>query len=97
MRLVNAIEISPYDYGSNNRESPKGSVEKMPKEWNRFWLDNLSDSQLGHLTAVEEGLYWVDIETLDDSSLEVILKRELEKIDLSDYEDHTARLIGGLA
>lgn len=47
MRLVNAIEISPYDYGSNNRESPKGSVEKMPKEWNRFWLDNLSDSQLG--------------------------------------------------
>lgn len=96
MKLINTIEVSPYDYSEKEYESPKGSSLELPDEWNEFWIKCISDKKLGNLTAIRKGSYLVDIETINDEELEEIVKNELKEVELDDFEEQISKIYGGI-
>ena len=101
MEFILAIELSPVDYSKNDYQSPDGTFSEFPNEWNDYWLKCLSDSNLGHLFAIKKGSFLVDINTIDETALEEIIKLELSKYDedeLStiDFEEQLIGLCGGI-
>ncbi|KUF38188.1 hypothetical protein AS361_08040 [Myroides marinus] len=96
MKLTCVIELLPFAYATQEYKSPLGSAIESPKEWNAYWHNSISDSGLGNLKAVREGSFFVNIEELTTANLVVILQKELEDIELDEYEDQIAKMIGGL-
>lgn len=96
MKLINTIEISPYEYANENYETPDGSFKKAAEAWDHFWKKCLSDSQLGNLSAIKKGSFLVDISSITDNELEIIIQHELQNVDLEYYDDEIYRLAGGI-
>ena len=96
MKFINTIELEPFSYATLERQYPNGGVEEMPDQWNHYWTACLSDSNLGHLIAVEKGSWFVPINQLDESALVEILKLELEEVDLEEFEDQVGPICGGI-
>ncbi|WP_452601472.1 hypothetical protein [Pontimicrobium sp. MEBiC06410] len=96
MKLLNTIEIEPWDYTKNEYESPSVSKVENPKAWSDFWYKCISDSNLQNLKPIEIGSYLVDINNIGDSELKTILKKELEDVDLSDFKEYVGQIIGGI-
>lgn len=96
MKLINTIEVSPYDYSEKEYEYPNGSSSEIPDEWNEFWIRCISDKNLGNLRAIRKGSYLVDIETINDQELEEIVKNELKEVELDDFEEQVCRICGGM-
>jgi hypothetical protein len=88
MRLINTIEINPYDFSTGEYES---SVEK-----DQFWIKCISGKNLGRLKAIKKGSYLVDIGTINDDELEEILKNELKDVELPDIEEQVGSISGGI-
>lgn len=96
MKLITAIEFSPYNFTDKEYEFPNRSRKEIPDEWEKFWRRCLADSNLQSLTPIEKGSYFVDIETLTDFELEVFVNKELKDIDLDEYEDYVSAIEGGI-
>lgn len=96
MKLINTIEINPFDYRNAEYESPNVSLSEFPEQWNEFWKRCLSDKNLGNLCAIRKGSWLVDIETINDNELEEILRNELNKIGLEDFRDRVSIICGGI-
>ena len=96
MKLLNTIEIEPWDYAKNEYESPSVSKAENPKGWSDFWYKCISDSNLQNLQPIELGSYLVDINKIGESELKTILKKELKDIDLSDFEEYVGQIVGGI-
>ncbi|MFM9402597.1 hypothetical protein [Myroides odoratimimus] len=96
MRFINAIELPPFNYAKSDYQSPMGSTVECPKEWSAYWHRSLSDSNLGHLVAIKEGSFLVDVNSMDEDALSVVIEKELEEIELEEYEDQIAKLAGGI-
>lgn len=96
MKLINTIEVSPYDYSEKEYEYPQGSSSELPEEWNEFWKMCISDKNLENLCAIRKGSYLVNIETINDKELEEILKNELKGVELDDFEEQIGRMYGGI-
>jgi hypothetical protein len=97
MKLINTLEINPYDYSKNEYQLPSSTSASAPSEWNNFWLKCISDSNLGGLKSIYPDSYLVDIETINSEQLSEILKKELNKIDLDEFEYQIEQLCGGVA
>lgn len=96
MKLINTIEISPYDYANSEYDFPNKSSVELPDEWDQFWRKCLADKKLEKLTPIEKGSYLVDVNSIKDFELEIILKNELEEVDLTDYKQQVGVLEGGI-
>jgi hypothetical protein len=96
MKLLNTIEVSPYNYSDTEYEYPSRSSSEFPDEWNEFWIRCISDKNLGNLCAIRKGSYFVDIETINDNELEEIVKNELKEVELEDFEEQVSRICGGI-
>lgn len=96
MKLLNTIEIEPWDYTENEYESPNISKVKNPKAWSDFWYKCVSDSNLENLKPIELGSYLIDIKNISDSELKTILQKELKGKDLSNAEEYVEPLFGGI-
>ncbi|MDH7447824.1 hypothetical protein [Aquimarina sp. 2201CG14-23] len=96
MKLLNTIEIEPWDYTENDYESPDVSRDENPQKWNEFWYKCISDSNLQNLKPIELGSYLVDINNIGDSELKIILQKELKDIDLSNVQEYIEPLFGGI-
>ena len=96
MKLLNTIEIEPWDYTENEYESPSVSMAENPKAWSDFWYKCISDSNLQNLRPIELGSYLVDINNIGDAELKTILKKELKDVDLSDFQKYVGQIIGGI-
>lgn len=96
MRFIYTIELPPSDYAKEDYLRPIGSILEFPKQWSMYREKCLSDSNLGHIKAVKEGSFLVDINALDQGALFVVIEKELEDIDLDHYEDQLSALKGGL-
>jgi hypothetical protein len=97
MKLINTIEISPFNYSKNEYAYPNTTSAAAPSQWNSFWLKCLADSNLGGLKPIYEGSYLVDIETINFDELSEIIKKELAEIDSDDIADQIVQLCGGVA
>jgi hypothetical protein len=96
MQLINTLEISAYQYADKEYEYPDGSSVDFPDEWNDYWLTCISDKGLGNLKAIKKGSYLVDMNSISDPELEIILKQELKEVDPAEFEDQLSCLCGGL-
>ena len=96
MKLINTIEISPYDYSKNEYTYPDTISAAAPRAWNNFWLKCLSDSNLENLEPIRLGSYLVDLQTISSENLTVILKKKLAEIDINDVENQVGKLVGGI-
>lgn len=93
MELVFVIEISPYNFAKKDYESPQ---ENDPELWNAFWLKSIADSGLKNFKAVKQGSYWVDVTTISEQELEIILKQKLENIEWDFFEEQLSPFSGGI-
>lgn len=91
------IELIPTQYANTQYEFPNGSAAALPEGWNDYWKKCLADSNIGHLEAISKGSFLVDIESLDNAALHIILENELSKADLSDPENSICKISGGVA
>ena len=96
MKLINTIELSPYDYANAEYEHPNGTLKDLPDEWDKFWKKCLADKNLDNLSPIKKGAYLVDINTIKNSELEIILKNELVEVELDDFEEQVGRIYGGI-
>lgn len=96
MQLINTIEITPWGYTKQDYELPKGSKIELPEEWSKNWYQCLSDSGLQNLVPIEFASYFIDITTLGDFELKIIIQKELEDIDLMNYDECVPRFCGGI-
>lgn len=96
MKLLNTIEIEPWDYAKNEYESPSVSIAENPKEWSNFWYKCISDSDLQSLQPIELGSYLVDINKIGEVELKTILQKTIKDIDLSDFQEGVRRIFGGI-
>jgi len=96
-KLINTIELEPQSFSKDEYESPSGSSKELPQEWDAYWLKSLSDSNIKQLIPIESGSWLVDIETIKEEELKVILNHELEDVDLLDYKEQIGNICGGIA
>jgi hypothetical protein len=99
MELINILEITPWGYTDKEYELPKGSKMELPEEWSKNWYQCLSDSGLQSLVPIEFASYFIDITTISDFELKVIIQKELKEIELEEnmkYEEYVTPLYGGI-
>ena len=95
MKLINTIEVSPLKYSKKEYELPEISDYSDHNEWYRKWEETVSKLDLGFHT-IQEDSYLVDIETIDDENLQMILEASLQEIDLEEFEDQIIAFNGGI-
>lgn len=95
MKLINAIEVSPLKYSKEEYELPEPSDYPDHNEWCRKWEETVSKLDLGFHT-IQKDSYLVDIETIDDENLQMILETNLQEIDLEEFEDQIIAFDGGI-
>ncbi len=88
MKIIYSIELSPYSYSKEEYQYPNKSSKELPKEWTEYWYKCLADSGIKNLQPIKTGSFFVDLDTIDDEELAIIVKKEIEKIseDLSEEE-----------
>ena len=96
MKLINTIEIEPSDYELNNYERPNGTIEEKRDEWSELWFKCVSDSGLNNIKPIESGSWFVDISQLTKNDLEIIIKKHIEDVNLSNFEEEMVALSGGI-
>jgi hypothetical protein len=84
MKLINTIEISPLRYSKEEFELPEISDYPDHEEWFIKWKGAVS--QLNFKT-IEKGSYLVDIETIDDETLKMIVEAKIEDMESEESEE----------
>ncbi|MDV7698992.1 hypothetical protein N6B72_18895 [Chryseobacterium soli] len=95
IQLFNVIEISPLKYSKEEYGLPEVSDLPNPEEWYKQWIKAVSTIDLDFHTIDGES-YFVDIETIDDRNLKIILEVDLQGIDLDDFKDQIMPFDGGI-
>ncbi|MBF7092487.1 hypothetical protein IUY40_13185 [Flavobacterium sp. ALJ2] len=96
MKLINVIEISPSTYSNNNYKSPNCTFLENQTAWYNYWKKCINDSNLTELEPIEKSSYFVDINTINDNSLKIILQKALEEIDIENIDDEILPFNGGI-
>lgn len=81
IKLFSVIEIDPFKYSQEDYEIPDLSDSPTSKEQDERWRKAISTLGL-NLNAIREGSYFVDIETIDDENLKIILKVVFEDVEI---------------
>lgn len=95
MKLINTIEVSPLKYFKEEYELPEISDYPNPEEWYRKWEEAVSKLNIGFHT-IQEDSYLVDIQTINDADLQLILEVHLADIELDNLEDSIVSFDGGI-
>jgi len=94
IQLFNVIEIDPFRYSKEEYEIPELSDSPSSKDLDERWRKAISTLGL-NLKPIQEGSYFVDIETLDDENLKIILKIVFEDVE-TEENDFLSLFDGGL-
>jgi hypothetical protein len=94
IQLFNVIEINPFRYSTEEYELPELSDSPSSQALHQRWQKAITTLNL-NLTPVKKGSYFVDIETVDDENLKIILKVVFNDIETED-EDYLMLFNGGL-
>jgi len=96
MELITAIEISPFKYSKEEYELPEIIDLPDSEEWYKRWTTAVSTLDLDFDT-LDKNSYLVDIETIDDKNLQIILEVNLQEIDVDKFEMQMMPFDGGIA
>ncbi|WP_336732143.1 hypothetical protein [Chryseobacterium sp. VD8] len=94
IKLFNVIEINPFKYSQEDYEIPELSDSSSSEERNDRWQKAISTLDL-NLKLIEEDSYFVDIETIDDENLKIILKIVFDDRDIDIEEENYLMLFDG--
>ncbi|MCX8524210.1 hypothetical protein OF897_09785 [Chryseobacterium formosus] len=95
MKLINTIEINSLKYSQEEYELPESSDYPDPDEWFRKWEEVVSALNYD-FSRISKDSNLVDIETIDDDNLQMILETDLQEIDLNKFEDEVSIFDGGI-
>lgn len=59
VELIPVLELEPYTFATQSRESPVYRSHDTPEDWSRYWSDSLADSGLIGLQPVRRGSWHV--------------------------------------
>jgi len=94
IQLFNVIEINPFRYSKEEYELPELSDSPSSEDLHERWQKAISTLNLD-LNPIKKGSYFVDIETVDDENLRIILKVVFNDVETED-EDYLMLFNGGL-
>ncbi|WP_336716925.1 hypothetical protein [Chryseobacterium mucoviscidosis] len=94
IQLFNVIEINPFKYSQEDYEIPELSDSSSSEERDDRWRKAISTLDL-NLKLIEEDSYFVDIETIDDENLKIILKIVFDDRDIDIEEENYLMLFDG--
>ncbi len=94
IQLFNVIEINPFKYSQEDYEIPELSDSSSSEERDDRWRKAISTLDL-NLKLIEEDSYFVDIETIDDENLKIILKIIFDDKDIDIEEENYLMLFDG--
>jgi hypothetical protein len=94
IQLFNVIEINPFRYSTKEYELPELSDSPSSEALHQRWQKAITTLNL-NLTPIKKGSYFVDIETVDNENLKIILKVVFNDIETED-EDYLMLFNGGL-
>src|SRR5262245_35869700 len=103
LTLLPVIELSPFDYAREERESPHVSAAENPEAWSRHWLACLADSGITGVTPLSPGSWFVPVSRLREPEhlrqifLAELRQRELSPDELQEPEEQLGALSGGYA
>lgn len=86
MKLINTIEISPLRYSKEEFELPEISDYPDPEKWFTKWEEAVSQLNFNFET-IEKGSSLVDIETIDDENLIMIVETTMEDMESDKSEE----------
>ncbi|PIF44382.1 hypothetical protein CLU96_1348 [Chryseobacterium sp. 52] len=92
MKLINVIEINPLNFSKEGSALPEVSDFPDPEDWYDEWVKTVSILDFDFNT-ISKGSYLVDIESVDDRNLEIIL----QGIEFDEFEDEILPFDGGIA
>ena len=94
IKLFNVIEINPFKYSQEDYEIPELSDSSSSEERDDRWRKAISTLDL-NLKLIEEDSYFIDIETIDDENLKIILKIIFDDKDIDIEEENYLMLFDG--
>lgn len=94
IKLFNVIEINLFKYSQEDYEIPELSDSSSSEERDDRWQKAISTLDL-NLKLIEEDSYFVDIETIDDENLKIILKIVFDDRDIDIEEENYLMLFDG--
>ncbi|WP_126653607.1 hypothetical protein [Chryseobacterium aureum] len=86
MKLITTIEISPLRYAKDEFELPEISDYPDPEEWFTKWEEAISQLNF-NFEIIEKGSSLVDIETIDDENLKMIVEAQMEDTEQDQSEE----------
>ncbi|GAB0155838.1 hypothetical protein CHRYSEOSP005_11000 [Chryseobacterium sp. Alg-005] len=86
MKLINTIEINPLKYSKEEYELPEISDYPDTEEWYRKWMEVVSKLNVGFHTLKKDS-YLVDINTISEEDLQMILEVHLSDVEQDNIED----------
>ncbi|ANF49869.1 hypothetical protein A0O34_04645 [Chryseobacterium glaciei] len=81
IKLFNVIEICPFKYSKEEYELPELVDPRSSEDLYERWQKAIATLNLD-LNPIKRGSYFVDIETVDDENLKIILKVIFEDIEI---------------
>ncbi|WP_051349345.1 hypothetical protein [Chryseobacterium gregarium] len=94
IQLFNVIEINPFRYSKEEYELPELADLSNFEDFHERWQKAIATLNLD-LNPIKKGSYFVDIETVDDENLKIILKVVFNDVETED-EDYLMLFNGGL-
>ena len=96
MKLINTIEINPLQYSKEEFELPEVSEYPDPEEWFMKW-EELASKLNFNFNCIEKGSHLVDIETIVDENLQIIVDAKVKDIEEDTEEgDFVMAFDGGI-
>lgn len=99
-QLLPVVELEPGTFATVERESPQGSGEYVPDDWQTYWELSLADSGITDLSPIRTGSWFVATSEFEESQLEDYLQVTFDEWGgISSLNDPNSRpvLNGGLA
>ncbi|WP_083190182.1 hypothetical protein [Chryseobacterium artocarpi] len=86
IQLINTIEINLFKYSDEDFEFPEFSDYLNHEEWFVKMMEVASQLNI-NVNTIQKGSFLVDIETIDDETLQVLVNQKLGEIDADDSEE----------
>jgi hypothetical protein len=104
MQVIYSIEISPFGYTNQEYQLPDKSSRENPEAWTEYWYKCIVDSGIENLKPIKTGSFLVDIDSINDKNLSIIVKKEIEELfknlneeELNNIEEYISCFAGGIA
>lgn len=94
IQLINVIEICPFRYSKEEYELPELPDPRSSEDLHERWKKAIATLNL-NLKPINRGSYFVNIETVDDENLKIILKVVFEDVEV-EGTDFLSLFNGGL-